>query len=152
MTKWLAWFPASIPPVLITYSMQKGMVSVDYSERSTNHPKKYKRWTEESTSGAMKCIMDGRVGVNRAADEHGVPRTTLKDRIAEEFVHGTLSGPQPSKAAEKELQRKRKAELRLKKKAEREKENRHNGKILCTDTGLEWAEICSNEHAVILTL
>ena len=60
-------------------------------ERKTNRLKKYKKWSEESMRGAVKCVMNGRMGVNRAA----VPRTTLKDRIAGRVVHGTPSGPQP---------------------------------------------------------
>ena len=35
------------------------------------------------------------MGVNRAALEHGVPRTTLKDRMAGRVTHGTNFGPKP---------------------------------------------------------
>ena len=38
----------------------------------------------------MKAVMSGELGVNRSALQHGVPRTTLKDRIAK---HGTKPGP-----------------------------------------------------------
>ena len=58
-------------------------------ERKTNCPKKYKKWSEESMRGAVKCVMNGRMGVNRAAGEHVC---TLK---AGGVVHGTPSGPQP---------------------------------------------------------
>ena len=34
-------------------------------------------------------------GVNKAADEFGVPRSTLKDRLSGKVVHGTKSGPTP---------------------------------------------------------
>ena len=35
------------------------------------------------------------MGVNQAALEHGVPRATLKDRIAGKVIHGTyVYGPQ----------------------------------------------------------
>ena len=43
-----------------------------------NRPKKYKKWSEESMTGAMKAVADGLFGVNKAADEFGVPRLTLK--------------------------------------------------------------------------
>ncbi len=38
---------------------------------------------------AMEAMKTGKMGVNRAALEHGVPRTTLKDRIAGRVIHGT---------------------------------------------------------------
>ena len=37
--------------------------------------------------GALKAIAEG-MGVNRAAMEYGVPRTTLKDRVAGRVQHG----------------------------------------------------------------
>ena len=41
----------------------------------------------------MEAVMNGELGVNRSALEHGVPRTTLKDRIAGRVKHGTKPGP-----------------------------------------------------------
>ena len=38
-----------------------------------NRPKKYKKWSEESMTGTMKAVADGLFGVNKAADEFGVP-------------------------------------------------------------------------------
>ena len=54
---------------------------------------------------AIDAVKSGRMGVNRAALEFGVPRTTLKDRIAGRVVHGTRSGPKPhlTPQEEKEL-------------------------------------------------
>ena len=43
-------------------------------------------------SGVIKAVIDGKMGVNRAADQYGVPRSTLKDRVS--CRHGTKSGPQ----------------------------------------------------------
>jgi len=40
--------------------------------------KKCKQWTDISMWGALKAIAEG-MGVNKAAMEYGVPRTTLKD-------------------------------------------------------------------------
>ena len=37
----------------------------------------------------------GTLGVNRAAEQFGVPRTTLKDRISGRVEHGCKSGPVP---------------------------------------------------------
>ena len=60
-----------------------------------NRPKKYRKWTKESMAGAIKCVIDGKMGVNRAADQYGVPRTTLKDRLSGRVVPGTNPGPVP---------------------------------------------------------
>ena len=52
--------------------------------------------------GAMEAVQEGRMGVNRAALEFGVPRTTLKDRISGRVVHGSKSGPKPYLTYEQE--------------------------------------------------
>ena len=44
-------------------------------------------------SGAIKAVVDGEMGVNWAADQYGVPRSTLKDRVSAKY--GARSGPQP---------------------------------------------------------
>ena len=44
--------------------------------------------------GALKAVAEG-MGVNRAAMEYGVPRTTLKDRVAGRVQHGCNSGRAP---------------------------------------------------------
>ena len=56
-------------------------------------PKKYRKWSEQSMSGAIKAVVDGKMGVNRAADQYEIPRSTLKDRVS--CKHGTRSGPEP---------------------------------------------------------
>ena len=55
--------------------------------------------------GAMREVANGTMGVNRAAAEYSVPRTTLKDRIAGWVIHGTNIGtkPYPNPEEEKEL-------------------------------------------------
>ena len=54
---------------------------------------------------AMDAVKSGLLGVNRAALEYGVPKTTLKDRIAGRVSHGTNIGSKPylSKKEEEEL-------------------------------------------------
>ena len=42
---------------------------------------------------AMEAVKTGRLGVNRAAEEYNVPKTTLKDRLAGRVKHGVKSGP-----------------------------------------------------------
>ena len=44
--------------------------------KHNNRPKEYRKWTKESMAGAIKCVMDGKMGVtciNRPADQYGVP-------------------------------------------------------------------------------
>ena len=52
--------------------------------------------------GALKAVAEGRMGVNRAALEYGVPRTTLKDRVAGRVQHGCKSGRSPYLTQEEE--------------------------------------------------
>ena len=44
---------------------------------------------------AMEAVKNGEMGINRAAEEYNVPRTTLKDRLAGRVKHGSKSGPDP---------------------------------------------------------
>ena len=57
-------------------------------------PKKRLRWSNESMVAAMNAVSKG-CSVNRAAAEHGIPRTTLQDRISGKVQHGTRPGPTP---------------------------------------------------------
>ncbi len=43
---------------------------------------KLREWSDESMLGAIQAVREGTFGVNRAALEYGVPKTTLKDRIS----------------------------------------------------------------------
>ena len=79
---------------------RKGTAAV--AEIANNRPKKYKKWTEDSMARAMRCVMEGELGVNRAADQFGVPRTTLKDRMSGRVTHGSKSGPAPYLTEEEE--------------------------------------------------
>ena len=40
----------------------------------------------------MKSVIDDSLSANRAADLHGVPRSTLKDRLSRRVIHGTKPG------------------------------------------------------------
>ena len=53
-------------------------------------------------SGAIKSVMDGKLGVDRAADQYGVPRTTLKDRLSGRVIQGTNPGLVPYLSASEE--------------------------------------------------
>jgi len=66
--------------------------------------KKRKQWTEESMVAAVQAYKDGQ-GVTAAARLHGVPRSTLYDRVTGHVTHGRKPGPNPylTKAEETEL-------------------------------------------------
>ena len=63
-----------------------------------------KQWTNIQMEKAMEAVMSGG-GINRAAMEHGVPRTTLKDRLSGRVDHGDNPGPAPylNREEEREL-------------------------------------------------
>ena len=52
---------------------------------------------------AIQAVKDG-TGVNRAADIHGVPKTTLKDRMSGHIAHGSNPGPKPYVTNKEETQ------------------------------------------------
>ena len=70
----------------------------------TNRPSKRKQWTNQQMLAAIEAVENG-CGVNQAAKEHGVPKSTLKDRLSGRVVHGTNPGPRPylNKQEEDEL-------------------------------------------------
>ncbi len=54
---------------------------------------------------AMAAVKDGSMGINMAAIAHGVPRTTLMDRLSGRVIQGTKMGPKSylTREEEKEL-------------------------------------------------
>ena len=70
----------------------------------TNRPSKRKQWTDQQMLAAIEAVENG-CGTNQAAKEHGVTKSTLKDRLSGRVVHGTNPGPRPylSKREEDEL-------------------------------------------------
>ena len=68
---------------------------VNGSQRGSNpanRASKRRQWSEESMIGAMKAVAEG-TSISGAAREHGVPRTTLQDRVLGKVTHGTKPGP-----------------------------------------------------------
>ena len=51
------------------------------------------QWSNQQMEAAMKAVESGS-GINKAAREHGVSKTTLKDRINGKVEHGRKPGPQ----------------------------------------------------------
>ena len=44
---------------------------------------------------AITMAKNGEVSANQAAEVHGVPRSTLKDRLKGKVTHGMKPGPHP---------------------------------------------------------
>ena len=55
--------------------------------------KRRKLWDPESMTRAMNAVISKEMGVNKAAEQFDVPRTTLKDRISGRVKHGAKPGP-----------------------------------------------------------
>ena len=59
----------------------------------TKRPAKRMQWTRMQMEAAIKAVETGSaVSINRVAKEHGIPPTTLKDRISGRVVDGTKPG------------------------------------------------------------
>jgi len=56
--------------------------------------KKHFNWPKKSMVTAIKAVTQG-CSIKRAAMEHGIPRTTLQDRINGRVQHGISPGPKP---------------------------------------------------------
>ena len=71
---------------------------------SSRRQSKRKQWADEEMAAAISAVKNG-MTIKRPAKEHGVPPSTLRDRINGRVVHGTKPGPRPylSLDEEKEL-------------------------------------------------
>ena len=70
----------------------------------SHHPTKLKQWKDEQMRKAMDAVINGELGVNRAALEFGVPKTTLKDIISRKLIYGSNPGPVPFLTPQEEEQ------------------------------------------------
>ena len=68
----------------------------------TNRPIKLHQWNEDSMRHAYEAVTTKKMGVNRAALEFDVPRTSLKDRVSLRVIHGCNMGPKPYLTQDKE--------------------------------------------------
>ena len=64
-------------------------------EQPANRPKTLRRWSDESMLQAIEAVRAGTMGANKAARTHGVPASTLKDRLSGRVKHGKNPGPVP---------------------------------------------------------
>ena len=72
--------------------------------RSCGRTGKRKLWTNEQMEAAMLSAGKGTMSANKAADLHGVPRSTLKDRLSGRVVHGINPGPKPYLTRDEEME------------------------------------------------
>ncbi len=56
-------------------------------------PTKRKNWSNASMLAAIEAVRKGDISINKAALLHGIPSTTLKDRLSGRVAHGTKPGP-----------------------------------------------------------
>ena len=72
---------------------------------NTSRPVVRKQWSDKQMTDAISSVQNDHLSGNRAADLHGVPRSTLKDRLSGRVQHGVNPGPKPylSKEEESEL-------------------------------------------------
>ena len=54
---------------------------------------KRKQWTNEHMEKALEKVKSGNTSINQAAKDHGVPPTTLKNRVSGRVEHNTNPGP-----------------------------------------------------------
>ena len=62
----------------------------------SNRPSMRKQWSDEQMLAAIEAVENG-CGPNQAAKEHGVPKSTLKDRLSGRVVHGTNPSPEQTR-------------------------------------------------------
>lgn len=68
----------------------------------SNRPKTLRRWSNDSMLKAIEAVRSGAMGANRASRMHGVPASTLKDRLSGRVKHGAYPGPVPYLSREEE--------------------------------------------------
>ena len=59
----------------------------------TKPSKRRKQWSDVQMEAAIEAVQTGQSGINCAARDHGVPPTTLKDRISGRVQNNTKPGP-----------------------------------------------------------
>lgn len=74
-------------------------------KKAAGAPAKHCLWMQEQMDAAIKAFKDG-WGINRAARDHGIPPTMLKDRISGKVQNGVRPSPRAylSKVEEDELE------------------------------------------------
>ena len=63
---------------------------------------KRKQWNDQQMVDTINDVTSNRLSANSAAKKHGVPPSTLKDRLSGRVVHGSKPGPKPYLSAPEE--------------------------------------------------
>lgn len=61
----------------------------------SNRPAHRRQWSDSQMKAAINSVTKDGLSQHKAADLHGVPRSTLKDRLSGRVIHGTNPGPRP---------------------------------------------------------
>ena len=79
--------------IYIHSSFKKGhMCLLSDVHQLEGRPDHYKDWTDDKMKKAMRAVEEG-CSIRKAAEEHGIPRSTLHDRITGKVMPGSKSGP-----------------------------------------------------------
>ena len=79
--------------IYIHSSFKKGhMCLLSDVHQLEGRPDHYKDWTDDKMKKAMRAVEEG-CSMRKAAEEHGIPRSTLHDRITGKVMPGSKSGP-----------------------------------------------------------
>ena len=76
-----------IPITSYTSKQMSRTCPIQPSSGSMFRPMKYKAWTEEQMSLAHQAYITDKLGVRRIAEEHGIPKSTLQDRVSGKALH-----------------------------------------------------------------
>ena len=68
--------------------MEKYFVPTADSQRDW-HSTKLRQWSVKAMESAMSAVKEGLMGINRAALEHDVPKTILKDHLSSRVQHAS---------------------------------------------------------------
>ena len=89
---------------LLPKGQRKGDQSQHLLLLSLTKCKKQKQWRNKVMEAAISSVIDENTPILRAARKHGIPKSTLHDRISEKVEHGKKPGPkQLLSAAEEEF-------------------------------------------------
>ena len=69
---------------------------------SQNRSSSRKQYTPLQMTSACKSVLEDGISANKAAAIHGVPPSTLKDRLSGRVKHGDMPGPKPYLSTEEE--------------------------------------------------
>ena len=75
------------------------------NDKQSKRPSKRRQWSERQMLAALDSVIKDGLSGNKAAVLHGVPPSTLKDRLSGRVAHGKKPGPAPylTSKEEKEL-------------------------------------------------